>query len=596
MKKGNISLELNAEVVEGPRGLSIKELKYKETLLNGDNVYEIIIEDNSIIGEITAKKGDKGNTGEKGDTGRGIIEVKKVEKIGKANNWEIKYTEGNSDFISVLDGDTAFEIAVDNDFVWEWAGVGEEPENYGEKEWLKSLIGKGLEFSWSGTKLGVRIEGETNYKYSDDLKGVKGEAGEIGPVNILSIGTVEKGEEAKVTITGESPKQVLNFTLPKGDRGNTGERGTKGEQGIKGNGIKSTQYIKEDKEKVYYEFTYEDGSKFQWSTWKGEAGMLSENAVAGDIAPHNLKYDVSGNWMSITNYKPLPIKEYPELMNKVSTDKWKWERLIPEIDNSIVFDVEALWYDAPVYGGGNGIKDSFLSSAMRGLLRGGINIHLEIEHPFASKVQPTQITQGKNGLLHILMKGTLIEKLIADNTPFLLLAELENNYWSYTLDTDGYPNINYSHVSGIIGTYEYSFQLQGSSNRFETQGSPLKLPTIDNTKSDILTAVAYDSLCWEEKMINENTSSHPVSPKETSKIMVAFDVPAETRFLTFKRFEIWIKVPVDNYHFQISPDFFLPEYSRLWGRSGYGDDNIASFNLSENIGNKIYLGKKNGGE
>lgn len=180
MKKGNISLEINAEVVEGPRGLSIQSLRYKETLSNGDNVYEIIREDNNVIGEITTKKGDKGNTGEKGDTGRGIVEVKKVEKIGKANNWEIKYTDGTSDFISVLDGDTAFEVAVDNGFTWEWTGEGEEPEDYGEKEWLKSLIGKGLEFQWNGTKLGVRVEGETGYQYSDDLKGEKGDKGDTG--------------------------------------------------------------------------------------------------------------------------------------------------------------------------------------------------------------------------------------------------------------------------------------------------------------------------------------------------------------------------------------------------------------------------------
>lgn len=178
--KNGIVLKTSAEVVRGPRGLSIKELRFKETLENGNNIYEVILENDVVIGEIETKKGDKGNTGEKGDTGRGIVEVKKVEKIGKANNWEIKYTDGTSDFISVLDGDTAFEVAVDNGFNWEWTGEGEEPEDYGEKEWLKSLIGKGLEFQWNGTKLGVRVEGETGYQYSDDLKGEKGDKGDTG--------------------------------------------------------------------------------------------------------------------------------------------------------------------------------------------------------------------------------------------------------------------------------------------------------------------------------------------------------------------------------------------------------------------------------
>ena len=208
MKKGNISLEINAEVVEGPRGLSIQSLRYKETLSNGDNVYEIIREDNNVIGEITVKKGDKGNTGEKGDTGRGIIEVKKVEKIGKANNWEIKYTDGISDFISVLDGYTAFEVAVDNGFTWEWTGEGEEPEDYGEKEWLKSLIGKGLEFNWAGTQLGVRVEGETEYQYSDDLKGEKGDKGDTGKAFYIaktysSVGEMQADFNNNTVKTGE---------------------------------------------------------------------------------------------------------------------------------------------------------------------------------------------------------------------------------------------------------------------------------------------------------------------------------------------------------------------------------------------------------
>ncbi len=179
-KQGNIALEIKSEIIKGPRGLSIQSLKYKETLPNGDNIYEVIREDNVILGEITAKKGAQGIQGVQGKIGRGIVEVKKVEKIGKTNNWEIKYTDETSDYISIQDGDSAFEVAVENGFTWEWTGEGEEPEDYGEKEWLKSLIGKGLEFNWAGTQLGVRVEGETEYKYSDDLKGEKGDKGDIG--------------------------------------------------------------------------------------------------------------------------------------------------------------------------------------------------------------------------------------------------------------------------------------------------------------------------------------------------------------------------------------------------------------------------------
>ena len=54
------------------------------------------------------------------------------------------------------------------------------------------------------------------------VPGPQGDTGEPGPSNVLSIGTVVSGEEAAATITGTSPAQVLNLTLPKGDKGDTG--------------------------------------------------------------------------------------------------------------------------------------------------------------------------------------------------------------------------------------------------------------------------------------------------------------------------------------------------------------------------------------
>lgn len=51
----------------------------------------------------------------------------------------------------------------------------------------------------------------------------KGDKGDKGPSNILSIGTVKNGEVASATLTGESPNQILNLVLPKGDKGDKGD-------------------------------------------------------------------------------------------------------------------------------------------------------------------------------------------------------------------------------------------------------------------------------------------------------------------------------------------------------------------------------------
>ena len=53
-----------------------------------------------------------------------------------------------------------------------------------------------------------------------------GTDGANGQNNTLTIGTVSSGATPSATITGESPNQVLNLVLPKGDTGDAGADGT----------------------------------------------------------------------------------------------------------------------------------------------------------------------------------------------------------------------------------------------------------------------------------------------------------------------------------------------------------------------------------
>lgn len=63
---------------------------------------------------------------------------------------------------------------------------------------------------------------------SDNFDLLKGEKGDIGLSNTLTIGTVEDGDVADAMITGVSPNQILNLVLPKGK---IGDQGPKGEPG-----------------------------------------------------------------------------------------------------------------------------------------------------------------------------------------------------------------------------------------------------------------------------------------------------------------------------------------------------------------------------
>ena len=68
-------------------------------------------------------------------------------------------------------------------------------------------------------------KGDTGDTGPQGPTGADGADGEPGPANTLTIGTVTTGEpgaQAAATITGESPNQVLNLTIPRGQQGPAG--------------------------------------------------------------------------------------------------------------------------------------------------------------------------------------------------------------------------------------------------------------------------------------------------------------------------------------------------------------------------------------
>ncbi len=71
--------------------------------------------------------------------------------------------------------------------------------------------------------------------------------GEKGDANVLSIGTITSAVTPNATITGTSPNQILNLTLPKGDKGDKGDKGEKGSVWLYGTILSGqTQIISSD--------------------------------------------------------------------------------------------------------------------------------------------------------------------------------------------------------------------------------------------------------------------------------------------------------------------------------------------------------------
>lgn len=223
MKKGNIALEINAGVIEGPRGLSISSVELKETLENGNNVYNVFIENGQKIGEFIANKGDVGEKGDKGDTGKGIVSVSKKRKVDLMTYYEILYTDNSTSEFAVEDGQNAYELWIGNgnegdiedffeayrgyglDFVWQGTKLGVKKINENTYTFVDLLgktgpNGKNLEFQWNGTSLGIRVEGEENYQFID-LRGEKGKNLEFQ----------WRGTELGVKVEGDSQYQYVDL-------------------------------------------------------------------------------------------------------------------------------------------------------------------------------------------------------------------------------------------------------------------------------------------------------------------------------------------------------------------------------------------------
>lgn len=77
-------------------------------------------------------------------------------------------------------------------------------------------------------------QGEKGDKGDTGEQGPKGEKGDLGPSPNITIGTVEEGDEAEATITGETPNLILNLTIPRGEQGIQGPKGETGATGPEG--------------------------------------------------------------------------------------------------------------------------------------------------------------------------------------------------------------------------------------------------------------------------------------------------------------------------------------------------------------------------
>ena len=119
------------------------------------------------------------------------------------------------------------------------------------------------------------------YKLTFGLpSGKKGDPGDVGPANTLTIGTVTSGIEASATITGEAPNQVLNLVLKQGDKGNPGDDAPT----ITGITIRQSDY--------HMIVTLSDGTSYDAGYCRGASGAGTGDMLASTYDPQGKAQDI----------------------------------------------------------------------------------------------------------------------------------------------------------------------------------------------------------------------------------------------------------------------------------------------------------------
>lgn len=172
--------------------------------------------------------GEPGPPGEKGETGAGL------KILGtKASTAELPATgaEGDAWLIGGL-------LYVWGGSSWTNAGNIQGPKGDPGQTGATGATGapgtdgKNLEFTWNGTQLGVRQQGQTTYTYTN-LKGETGNTGATGLTGATgadgkSLEFLWSGTSLGVRVQGTSTYTYVNLKGEKGDKGDTGATGAPG--------------------------------------------------------------------------------------------------------------------------------------------------------------------------------------------------------------------------------------------------------------------------------------------------------------------------------------------------------------------------------
>lgn len=202
--------------------------------------------------QLAALKGEKGDAftysdftpeqlaalkGEKGEDGSNFTVSGLYASLAALRSAHPTGSKGDAYAVGTADDNTVYLWSVDK-AAWENVGKLQGAKGETGTVFTPQITSDGV-LSWTNNgdlenPASVNIRGP---KGDDGAPGAQGDNGAPGVAATIQVGTVTTGEagtQATVVNAGDNNAAILNFTLPKGDKGEKGDQGEKGEQGDKG--------------------------------------------------------------------------------------------------------------------------------------------------------------------------------------------------------------------------------------------------------------------------------------------------------------------------------------------------------------------------
>lgn len=136
------------------------------------------------------------------------------------------------------------------------------------------------------------INGTTTATITDGTDGINGQDGEAATIAVGTVTTGLPTDPASVTNVGTSSDAVFNFTIPKGDTGDTG---------LTGNGISTIVQTGTSGLVDTYTIYYTDGDDSTFTVTNGQDGADGQDGQAATISVGTVSTGAAGTSASVTN-------------------------------------------------------------------------------------------------------------------------------------------------------------------------------------------------------------------------------------------------------------------------------------------------------